>query len=87
MDSENLYDFIDKLSVDDESAIFSECGYTDAEDEKILENLQKKNHPTRASTSETRFCEIEAEDESNNDFDSEDSTAYPNFVLERENED
>ncbi|KAG5899808.1 hypothetical protein JTB14_010247 [Gonioctena quinquepunctata] len=88
MDSENLYDSIDTLSVDDKAAVFSECrGDSDAEDGKILENLQKKNHLTRDSTSETGFCEIESENESINDFDSDDSIADPNFVMEKDNED
>ncbi|KAG5883345.1 hypothetical protein JTB14_023238 [Gonioctena quinquepunctata] len=77
------YDF----KFEDEATVFSECeGDSDAEYGEILENLQKKNHPTRASTSETRFCGIESEDESNNDFDSDESIADPNNVMQRENE-
>ncbi|KAG5876191.1 hypothetical protein JTB14_001934 [Gonioctena quinquepunctata] len=37
-------DFIDTLSVDDEAPVFSGCGEdSDAEDEYILENLQKRS--------------------------------------------
>ncbi|KAG5888531.1 hypothetical protein JTB14_004917 [Gonioctena quinquepunctata] len=43
MDTDNLYDFLDTLSVDDEAAVFLEGGGdSDAEDGKILENLQKR---------------------------------------------
>ncbi|KAG5883086.1 hypothetical protein JTB14_003197 [Gonioctena quinquepunctata] len=41
----------------------------------------RRNYPTRASTSGIRFCENESEDESKNDFDSDDSIGDPNSVM------